>query len=216
MPTFIDLTGQQFGRLVALRQAAKRQYWVCRCDCGNERIVFGPDLQRKRDTRRRRSPTQSCGCLFRELARKRFVTHGHKRGGKLTRVYTAWCNMLQRCLNPKVKNFSDYGGRGIQVCERWLKFENFFADMGECPPGMSIDRRDNNGNYEPDNAQWATRQMQNRNQRRIRPITFNGETLLVTEWAERLGLNRRTLVDRLNKGWPIERALTAQRRGKEI
>lgn len=116
--------------------------------------------------------------------------------------------MLQRCLNPKNKRWNSYGGSEVTVCERWLKFENFFADMGERPKGTSIDRYpDPFGNYEPGNCRWATPQEQQNNTRNHHFITFVGKTQILSEWAKELGLGTTTIITRLQRGWSIERAL---------
>jgi hypothetical protein len=133
------------------------------------------------------------------------TTHGRTN----TSAYWRWRAMIQRCTNPKNSQWTSYGGRGIAVCERWRTFENFYADMGDPPPGMSLDRIDVNGNYEPSNCRWATFSRQARNLRKTPMLTFNGETLPLIDWAERLGINFRTLHSRLKKrGWTVERTLT--------
>ena len=131
-----------------------------------------------------------------------------------TREYSAWQNMKRRCEDPTNVRFHRYGGRGIKVCDRWLNsFENFYADMGPCPAGMTIDRIENDGDYEPDNCQWETVQKQSQKTCRIRLLTFNGETHSLAEWARRIGVKAHTLTMRLNAyGWPIEKALS--KRGK--
>ena len=164
----IDLVGRWFGWWLVLAIHPKRvRYgrhghavsvlWLCRCKCGTERVVFGSNLRQGLST--------SCGCLKREKTRERNTKHGHACRGKVTRAYTRWLGMLQRCSDPNHAAYCYYGARGISVCERWLKFENFYADMGDPPPGLSIDRIDNNGNYEPDNCEWATPLQQNHNRR---------------------------------------------------
>jgi hypothetical protein len=164
----IDLIGRKFGRWTVLAIHPKRvRYgrhgqavsvlWRCRCDCGTERLVFGCNL--------RHGLSKSCGCLKREKTRQRNTKHGHACKGKVSRAYTRWLSMLQRCFDPNHAGYRYYGARGITVCHRWFKFENFYADMGDPPPGLSIDRIDVNGNYEPGNCRWATASEQVRNQR---------------------------------------------------
>jgi hypothetical protein len=135
-------------------------------------------------------------------------------------AYESWSQMKQRCYNPKDPSFSDYGGRGIRVCERWRNsFENFLKDMGPRPStGYSIDRFPNtNGNYEPDNCRWAIPKQQNRNRRTNVMLTFRGETMCISEWAERIGLPRKTLEKRLNRyGFTVEQALTQPVRRKAV
>jgi hypothetical protein len=140
-----------------------------------------------------------------------FTTHGKCR----TSVYSTWCAMITRCHNPNSKSYPGYGGRGIHVCERWRKFENFYADMGDRPVGMTLDRRDGNLGYSPDNCRWATAKEQRANTKTVRLLSFNGETLNVTEWAVRLGINPSSLTERLDRGWPLEIALTTGKSHKE-
>jgi hypothetical protein len=124
------------------------------------------------------------------------------------RAHTAWLSMKARCLNPKNKQFKDWGGRGISIDPRWLDFAEFFADMGEPPVGTSMDRIDNDKDYCKENCRWASRKEQNRNRRMNRPLEFNGERRLIVEWAEHLGVKPRLLRVRLNRGWSVERTLT--------
>ena len=131
----------------------------------------------------------------REKLRSCRLTHGMKK----TRVYTIWTRMKQRCLDLNSTEYKRYGGRGIRVCERWLKFENFLADMGEPPAGMQIERRDNDGHYEPSNCRWATVKEQANNRRTNRMIEFGGERLTVTQCAERIGIPPRRLQQRLRR-----------------
>ena len=116
--------------------------------------------------------------------------------------------MKHRCFNSRNRKYAIYGGRGITVCERWLTYENFLADMGEPPPGMSIDRIDNDKGYEPGNCRWATKETQRRNQRRCRRVTFDGRAQTLAEWAEELGFSLQVLQDRERRGWSVERAFT--------
>jgi hypothetical protein len=157
----VDIAGQRFGRLLVLSYAETRQkkaYWLCRCDCGAERVVCGGNL--------RKGTSQSCGCLHNEGMVERFRKHGEG-GHPWTPEYRTWRALRNRCRSPKGQTDSRYGGRGIKVCERWEDYEAFLADMGRRPsPKHSIDRWPNNdGDYEPGNCRWATTTEQRLNQR---------------------------------------------------
>lgn len=136
------------------------------------------------------------------------LRHGHARRGRKSRAYVCWNNMRSRCGDPSNHRFSDYGGRGITVCERWQVFENFLTDMGEPEAGKTIDRVDVNGNYEPGNCRWADDREQRFNKRSNRLLTFLGRTQPLNAWAEELGVPRTRIWARLNLGWSAERALT--------
>lgn len=139
-----------------------------------------------------------------------------KHGMKHTRTYQKWNSMKNRCFNPRLKNYKNYGGRGISVCESWLKFENFLSDMGIAPDAHSLERIDNDGNYEPGNVRWATAKEQQRNKRNSRFITYRGKTLTVAAWAEELGLPITALSKRLQYGWGVERAFSPKYMPKEM
>lgn len=150
--TRLNLTGTNFGRLTVgafLGSRGGNGYWSCACDCGGTAEVSTVHL--------RRGHTQSCGCLQREITSRVQGTHRESVHSGLSKEYNAWVRMKQRCFNPKAPRFERWGGRGITVCDRWRNsFENFLADMGRSPPGTSLDREDNDGNYEPGNCRWAT------------------------------------------------------------
>lgn len=193
-----NLTGNRFGTLnvellLGVSRNGKIQY-QCRCDCGIVKPINGSDLKK----------LKTCGCGRTAGVRAAIVTHGMSR----TQEYRAWAEMKKRCLNEKSKFFFNYGGRGIGVCERWMEFEAFFMDMGVIPSRLhSLDRIKTNGNYEPGNCRWATRKEQNRNQRRNHRITVGEETMCIADWADRLGVDGRVIVNRILKGWNEQRAV---------
>lgn len=174
--------------------------WTCKCSCGKVRNVSGGELRRGR--------SKSCGCKHRQLGRK--PKHGES-GRHRTREYTAWCSMITRCTGETHRSYSRYGGRGIQICDRWLAkagFENFLVDMGRCPPGCSLDRQDNDGNYTPSNCQWSTRSQQAKNTSRSIYLTFCGQRLHVTDWASKVCKSADLIRRRKLNGWSDEDALT--------
>ena len=136
--------------------------------------------------------------------------HGHASGRTaMSPTYASWAAMKARCISPVATDYSQYGGRGITVCERWMQFPAFLEDMGLRPDGTSIDRIDNSKGYYKENCRWAIRKQQQRNMRSNRMVTFRGETLCIAEWAERLGMSHATLYCRIVKhGWDLERAMT--------
>lgn len=176
----------------------KRRVW-CRCGCGIERYVR---------VRADGSPkTQRCHSCTMKVGKYNF-RHGQSANGICSPTYISWVAMLSRCSDPNATKFARYGGRGIVVCERWKSFENFLADMGERPPGTSIDRVDLNGNYEPGNCRWATDKEQCRNRTTNKRLTLNGKTLCVAEWSELYGLPYSLVAVRLRSGWTLEEALS--------
>jgi hypothetical protein len=194
---FKDLTGQTFGRLKVVglhesRAGAKR--WRCQCECGKTSFPFGNNLVRGK--------TKSCGC------RVNAGTHGMSHSSE----FTSWQEMLARCSNPRRRSWKDYGARGIVVCDRWkFSFANFFADMGRKPSEkFSIERKNNNGNYEPNNCIWAAPIVQANNTRFNRILNFNGERMTVAQWARKVGIKVNTIYTRLFRGWSVEKSLTTK------
>lgn len=200
MNKFKNLIGNKYGRLTVIgpsEMRGKHRYWLCRCRCRTEKYICASNLYSKK--------TQSCGCLNKEMFSARSCTHNKSK----TITYSVWKGIRKRCLNSKDKNYHNYGGRGILICKRWDKYENFYSDMGERPSlGHTIARRDNNGNYEPENCRWALKKIQANNCRSNILITHSGLTLTVSEWADRSLVSYHTFWQRLYRlNWDIERAL---------
>lgn len=198
-PRGADLIGQKFNRLTVLARLENNKNhnrrWECQCDCGKKTAVISAQLIS--------GHTKSCGCFGREQITK----HGMHKSSE----YVIWAQMIERCHNKNCGDKYDrYGGRGIQVCDRWRKgFVNFYADMGPRPSlEHTIDRKDNNGPYSPENCKWETWHNQYRNRRQTVWIEFQGETLCQKDWARRYGLDDATFIARLKRGWSLERALT--------
>jgi len=198
--------------LVVLHDTDERKggkvVWRCRCDCGDEVDIRGDDLTS--------GDTTSCGCYQRERSVEANTVHGMNRRGETHPVYVVWKSMLQRCENPNASYYKNYGGRGITVCDEWHDVRAFidWASANGWRKGLSIDRIDNNGNYEPGNCRWTMRKEQQRNKRNNRLITFNSKTQTMVQWAEEVNVSARTLSSRINRyHWPIERALTEPIRG---
>jgi len=197
---FIDLTGRRFGRLVVLSRGPNVNNtiatWNCRCDCGKDKNIRGLKLKA--------GVTTSCGCFRREVVARKNTTHGESNNNS----YGSWQAMLTRCSNKNQRSYKNYGGRGITVCQEWLSFENFLADMGERPEGMSLERIDNEQGYNKLNCKWATRQEQSRNKRTNRYITINGITLCFSDMCKKFSIDRDIVRDRLRSGWPEIEAFT--------
>lgn len=198
---FKDLSGQRFGRLVAVTYLGKRR-WRCGCDCGGTALVQSNNL--------RSGKQRSCGCLRNDTTRARTLKHGHAAGRKTTPEYRAWQSIQKRCYDPNNMNFERYGGRGIKVADEWRDdFPCFLRHIGLRPSAQhSLDRIDNDGDYKPGNVRWASKSLQAKNQSRNRMYEFRGNSYCLSDLREISGLKLVTLQTRLRLGWDIERAVT--------
>lgn len=197
MPARKDISGTVFGRwtVVCLSEVKKKKaYWRCQCSCGTIRDVKSDSLTSGK--------SQSCGCFSRDCRK----THGRSRTGDLT--YESWRSIRYRCENPSCKAYPRYGGRGISVCERWRLFENFISDMGERPSKKySIERIDNDGNYEPSNCRWADMVEQGNNREYCKRFHFLGKSQTLTQWAREFGVARHLVFSRIKRGCDLQEAL---------
>lgn len=210
MKTVKDLTGQRFGRLVAIEKISAKGIatkWLCMCDCGKKVSVLTHSLIS--------GNTSSCGCLHREKLAENNKISKRKHGMTGTRLYRIWGGMKRRCYEIANKDYERYGARGIIICDAWLTDFQFFYEWAMSngyKDDLSIDRIENDGNYEPSNCKWTTVKIQNNNRRTNHLINFNGKTQNLNQWADELGINRVSLRGRISKlGWSIERALTERK-----
>lgn len=196
-----DLTGTRFGKLSAIKLVlnagpGRHTRWQCRCDCGKKAIIRSDVLVS--------GFSNSCGCATASFISQANIRHGQSN----TPTYRAWINMVRRCINPNVAHFDRYGGRGIRVCRRWRKFENFLEDMGLCPDGLSIERLNNNGHYNLANCCWASAKDQARNRRNTKFVLLHGERMPLTMAAERLGISPHSLRANVRRGNFVEGIVT--------
>jgi hypothetical protein len=191
----LDLTGQRYGRLVAISRApnrGRRTYWLFKCDCGNEKEIGIESV--------RSGSVESCKCLLKEVAGQQTLKHGHAKGYTHSRTYRAWLHAKERCFNPNSEKYPWYGARGITMCEEWKNdFSAFLRDMGECPEGLTIDRIDPNGHYEPGNCRWATDPEQRRTRTDNVWVEHEGQRMILTDFAALMG------VDYQNLQWHVHR-----------
>lgn len=193
-----DHSGRRYGNLIVLNVSKAgsngvHATWLCKCDCGNLTEVLSHHLKK----------TKSCGCLVK------------KHGMYGTNTYGSWDAMIQRCHNSKNNRYKSYGARGIEVCAEWRNsFKQFLKDMGECPKGMSIDRKDNAKGYCPDNCRWATNIEQQNNKRNNLNVKYKGSTKTAAQWAKLYGLSSSVVAQRIRAGWEVEKALTTKVRKK--
>jgi hypothetical protein len=207
MGRFRDLSGERFGRLLVLQKNGYNKhhqlYWLCECDCGNRKNVLGCVLSR--------GDTNSCGCLHKERMTEIFKTHG-KAGSS---IYAIWRSMIQRCYDKNCDVYYRYGGRGINVCNKWQTFEGFYEDMGDKPKGKSLERLDNDGDYCPENVIWADAKTQANNRRSNVILEHNGKKQTMQQWCDELDLKIGTVWARLNVyGYSVAKALTPGWRAK--
>lgn len=200
----IDLTGQRFGRLVVVERAQNigaRTAWLCKCQCGNEHIALGGNLRQGNAT--------SCGCYHREIASKVNTKHQKSRD----KNYIEWSGIKTRCYNEMFDQYINYGGRGITMCDRWREsFEAFYEDVSKLPhfgeKGYSLNRIDNDGNYEPNNVEWSDKIVQANNKRNNRLLTYNGKTQTMAQWSKDKKIPSSVIFKRLSLGWSVDEILT--------
>ena len=206
MPRKKDLTGMKFGRLTVIKQDGKykngARLWLCKCDCGNEKHVAGTHLLSGK--------IRSCGCFLSETTVKRNKVEKVRHGKRNTRIYHTWRSVKDRCLNPNIKAYPRYGGRGIMICEEWKNDFQAFYDWSMAngyADDLTLDREDVNGNYEPDNCRWVSMKKQANNRRSNVQLTYNGETKTLSEWADYLDIPYSRIEKRYSAGMPIEKIL---------
>lgn len=206
----IDITGKRFDRLTALEidhydkypSGERYEAWLCECDCGKTTIVAKKNLLGH--------ITRSCGCLQAERRQEAHRTHGDKHA----KLYAVWSCMKERCNNPNNKNYNDYGGRGIKVCDEWNNDYSLFKEWAYCNgfcEGLSIDRIDVNKGYSPDNCRWVDYTTQANNRRNSIYLSYNGETKTLSEWARSTGLNYDTINNRYHSGMSPEDILSKKK-----
>lgn len=204
-PKFKDLTNRDFGRLHVLYYCGvnrkpcgqPRHMWFCECSCGKQKKIEGGQLKSGK--------TLSCGCHKRDKINAFNYLHGKSKSP----TWNSWMMMIQRCTRPNYEESHLYADRGISVCDRWMTFTLFLQDMGERPPGHTLDRFPNkDGNYEPGNCRWATVKQQARNMRTNHLLTHQGMTLTIAEWADKTGFKSSTIHARISSGWSVSEALT--------
>jgi hypothetical protein len=205
----LDLINKKFGRLTVIEKAQEKPVkWRCKCDCGNIKILPTRYLTS--------GDTQSCGCLKKQLISDYNTNTKTTHGLSESRIYRTWINMRDRCYNPKYKQFDNYGGRGITVCDDWNNnFENFnkWALENGYKDNLTIDRIDNDKGYCPENCRWITIQEQSHNKRTNRNITINGITKTASQWSKISGIGVHTILNRINLGWETNDLLNPVRGG---
>ena len=203
----IDLKDRVFGRLTVVKYEFSKnhkRYWLCKCECGNDKYIHTSVLTS--------GHTISCGCYKRENIKNGLRTKHKLRN---TRLYRIWANMKTRCYNANDPHYERYGARGISICDEWRNnFKSFYdwAMSNGYEDNLTIDRVNNDGNYEPSNCRWATVKEQNQNKRTVKFLTYNGETKTIPEWTKDLNLGKETIRERIKKGWSTEECLFGRKR----
>lgn len=191
--------GDKFNKLTAVKFVETRrnsiQYWLFKCYCGKEKVICVSSVKN--------GTIKSCGC-YKKIS---LFKHGMVK----TKTYYSWASMIQRCLNKNNPNYKHYGGRGINVCQHWLKFENFFEDMGEMPENKTLDRIENEKGYSKSNCKWSTRMEQLNNTRRNHFLTHKNKTQTIAQWSRELNINRHKILYRIRRGWSIKKILKTNR-----
>lgn len=204
-----DLTGKKFHRWTVIKwhhftprgKETPFHHWECRCECGKTKLVEQYTLTM--------GTSKSCGCMMREIV----STHGKSRGENKHRLYSTWTGMRNRCNCPNNSKYYRYGGRGIKVDPRWDDFQTFLDDMlPTWKEGLTLDRKENDGNYCKENCQWSTKIEQVNNTKKNRFVEYNGERMTVAQWARKMNISYPTLMGRLNTGWPVHEALNTKAR----
>lgn len=207
-----DLTGMKFGKLLVIKESdyfygKKKRCWKCQCDCGEIRYVLTAALNNG-------AVTKCKSCCRKQQSENAIRMSKSKPGYTKTHLYISWCGMKQRCSCRKTNGYENYGGRGITVCAEWKNsFENFrdWSFQNGYKEGLSLDRIDVNGNYEPSNCRWATMKEQANNKRNSHILEFDGQKHTISEWSEITGINKNTIHSRIEKyGWSVERSLTVK------
>ena len=199
----INMVGKTFGRLTVKAETPKlvsgQHVLYCVCSCGGVAFCLGYDL--------RSGNTKSCGCYQKDMCSDSNTKHGHYTNNKQSPEYHTWASLKRRCNNVNNQDYHLYGGRGITYCKSWEKFENFYADMGKKPEGLSLDRIDNNGNYCKENCRWATNYQQSINKRNTIHLVLGKESKPLLVWCEIYNIGAGKVRQRLRRGWSVEKSL---------
>jgi len=190
--------GDKYGRLTVTGEPVRFKNYIkypVICECGNTKLITSQAL--------REGKTQSCGCLQKERTGQASFKHGFSH----TNIHNIWMGIIQRCTDINSSSYKNYGGRGIKISDEWLDFTVFLSDMGDKPKGLTIDRKNNNGDYSKENCHWVDRKQQANNRRSSKLLTYKNETMTQSQWEDKYNMRKGMLWERLNRGWTLERAL---------